>query len=273
MDHINKEYFELSELLLLDDLGVRHFAEVKQSLSVKEYFSKLHEFLNLAPNVSRAIGKFENREGNIPDRRSVNDMINLLDSIGCEKFVIDFHSILDAYENEGNWRLASTYARRVRDDFNDFCSRINDARCEKGVDGAMLLKEAIRILDEEKSGSKLLILAIDDSPVILRSVSVILGGEYKVITLTNPMEIEKVLHKHNPDLFLLDYQMPELDGFELIPLIRQFEEHKDTPIVFLTSAGTIDTLTTAIAMGAKDFIVKPFNPETLKEKISKCISS
>jgi putative two-component system response regulator len=84
--------------------------------------------------------------------------------------------------------------------------------------------------------------------------------------------LENVLKQVDPDLFLLDCQMPGLNGFELIPIIRGFEAHRDTPIIFLTSEGTIDNLTAAVGFGACDFIVKPFNPEQLLEKVEKHIA-
>jgi DNA-binding response OmpR family regulator len=65
--------------------------------------------------------------------------------------------------------------------------------------------------------------------------------------------------------------MPEMSGFELIPIIRGYEEHKETPIVFLTSEGTVDTLTVALGLGANDFIVKPFMPQQLLDKVAKHI--
>ena len=130
------------------------------------------------------------------------------------------------------------------------------------------LKESSKRLDEEEQNRKKIILAVDDSPVILKSVLSVLSDVYKVYTLPKPTELEKILQKLTPDLFLLDYQMPEINGFELIPIIRNFEEHKDTPIIILTSMGTDDTLTTAIALGASDFVVKPFQPDILREKIA-----
>ena len=126
-------------------------------------------------------------------------------------------------------------------------------------------------LDNEEHNRKKIILVIDDSPVILKSVSSVLSDMYKVYMLPKPTELQKVLQKLVPDLFLLDYQMPEINGFELIPIIRSFEEHKNTPIIFLTSMGTADILTTASALGASDFVVKPFEPDILREKIAKHI--
>jgi DNA-binding response OmpR family regulator len=65
--------------------------------------------------------------------------------------------------------------------------------------------------------------------------------------------------------------MPVLSGVDLIPIIRSFEEHKDTPIVFLTSESSIDNVSAAIALGACDFILKPFAADKLREKIAKHI--
>ena len=123
----------------------------------------------------------------------------------------------------------------------------------------------------ELKNSKPIILAVDDSSVILKAVSSILSDGYKVFTISKPTELEKVLQKLSPDLFLLDYKMPEINGFDLIPVIRSFEKHKSTPIIFLTSEGNFDNVTAAMALGACDFIVKPFKPDTLREKIVKHI--
>jgi DNA-binding response OmpR family regulator len=118
---------------------------------------------------------------------------------------------------------------------------------------------------------KLCILAVDDAPDVLQSIYFMLHDEYKVYTLPKPKMLENFLKKVKPDLFLLDYKMPELSGFDLVPIIRRFAEHKNTPIIFVTSEGTIDNLSVAIALGACDFIVKPFEPKVLCEKIAKCL--
>lgn len=129
----------------------------------------------------------------------------------------------------------------------------------------------IKRLDNEEALVKPVILAIDDSPVILKTVSSVLSNDYKVYTLPKPTELGKVLQKVTPDLFLIDYQMPELNGFDLVPIIRSFDGHKDTPIIFLTSEDTLDALNAAIALGSSDFIVKPYNSDLLRETIAKYI--
>ena len=116
-----------------------------------------------------------------------------------------------------------------------------------------------------------MILIIDDSPVILKTISLVLSDKYKVFTLAKPEMLGNMLEQITPELFLLDYKMPGITGFELIPIIRRHMEHKDTPIIFLTSAGTVDNVASAIMLGACDFIVKPAQPEILREKIAEHI--
>ena len=132
-----------------------------------------------------------------------------------------------------------------------------------------LIKNIENQLNPDKRGQvKPVILAIDDSPSILEGVNIALQDRYNVYTLPRPEAIQEVLKKVTPDLFLLDYQMPVLTGFDLVPIIRKIPVHEKTPIVFLTSEGTVDHLSVAVAIGACDFIVKPINPDLLRERIA-----
>jgi len=106
---------------------------------------------------------------------------------------------------------------------------------------------------EKEDESKPLILAVDDVPSMLRAIHYALKEKYKVFTLSNPKEVKDFLRKKTPELFLLDYNMPELNGFELVAIIREFPEHQETPIIFLTSDGTIDNLSVAVHLGACDY--------------------
>jgi PleD family two-component response regulator len=132
-------------------------------------------------------------------------------------------------------------------------------------------RNRIDLEDVEEADQKLLVLAIDDCPDILMAVSAALCDDYKVFKLPRSASLEDVLKKVTPDLFLLDYQMPELNGFDLIPIIRELDGHKETPIIMLTSAGTIDHVSVALGLGACDYVVKPFDRYVLHEKVAKHI--
>jgi DNA-binding response OmpR family regulator len=121
--------------------------------------------------------------------------------------------------------------------------------------------------DEEEKSDKPCILAVDDFSVMLRTIHETLKDKYKVYTLSKPEKLKAILQDVKPDLFLLDYNMPQVNGFDLVPVIRSFPEHQETPIIFLTAEGTTEQVTTAIQLGACDFIVKPFDVKSLREKI------
>jgi len=136
------------------------------------------------------------------------------------------------------------------------------------------LKEDLELcLDPEKRATvKPIILAVDDTPSILHAINSLLGEQYMVCTLpnaSNDQVIKELLKKIIPDLFLLDYNMPGLTGFELVPIIRSIQGHEDTPIVFLTSEKSMDHLTAAVGLGACDYIIKPIDEVILRKKMSK----
>lgn len=274
----HNESYDLSILLKGNDFNLRLVAKNEPFMTVDEYFFRLSNFIRLAPDVNRALFRFAAREPAIEDYRSLDNMIILLESLGCDRFTTSFHSLLNAYGQEGNWREAAVYAKQKMAEFDDFYSRVAEIQEPQRYDlshnlenRALSLNEFIKNYDREEANRRPVILAVDDSAAVLHAVQNVLSAEYTVLPLIKPMELTKVLQKTTPDLFLLDYKMPEINGFELVPIIRGFEEHKDTPVVFLTSDGTIDTVTAALGLGACDFVTKPFKPDILLEKIAKHI--
>ena len=265
--------FNLTVLLRSSDLNLRRVARDKKELTVGEYYKLLSEFLSLAPDVSDAIKEFAADDSGNKDWKSIKSIIVIFKEMGCYKYIHDLDAIRNAH-GKGDHKSAAIHAENIAQDFNTLYSQVNSAKMAKDpnnphVDSTIL--SCIEELDEKKSDHELVVLTVDDSPAILEAVSAVLSNEYKVFKLPKPTMLENVLKQVTPDLFLLDYQMPELNGFDLIPIIRGFEEHKDTPIIFLTSEGTVDNITAAVGLGACDFIVKPFVPDQLREKIAKHI--
>lgn len=113
------------------------------------------------------------------------------------------------------------------------------------------------------------ILAVDDVVSELRIIKAALHHKYKVHTISRPESVMDFLKIRHPDLIILDYLMPVHNGFELIGMIHEISDYKDTPIIMLTSAGTVDQVREAISLGACDFIVKPFKESELVEKVAK----
>jgi CheY-like chemotaxis protein len=278
--------FDLPTLLRLGDLDVRKVARNNVSLRVKDYFKILSKFIDHAPQAIEGLNMIARKSDDF-DFQSMVHVKDMLEDIGCFKFIPAIDDIIKAGKRHNN-DFAADCAKKFSDDLSGLHTRIVAAKeTEPSADDpdadnpdhknytasyeTHSLGKVLKLLEHEEATRKMRILAIDDAPVILKTISSILNDEYKVYGMTNPAMLEKFLRQVTPELFLLDYKMPELSGFDLVPIIRGFEEHKDTPIIFLTSMGTIDHVSAAFALGACDFIVKPFQGNILREKIAKYI--
>ncbi|MDR2692828.1 MAG: response regulator [Chitinispirillales bacterium] len=112
------------------------------------------------------------------------------------------------------------------------------------------------------------ILAVDDIPVTLNLLSAALTkAGYRVTGVTSGAAALDYVEKFVPNLFILDIEMPKMNGFELAVKLR--EAGQTAPMVFLTGNTTREYLLRAVKLGAVDFIVKPFNADGVTEKINR----
>lgn len=111
------------------------------------------------------------------------------------------------------------------------------------------------------------ILVVDDDPVNLSVIFGILNSRYKVYPLSSGEDALDFLAKQQPDLMLLDIEMPEMSGSELFEKIKNNPALSQIPVIFLT--GNIDTESEAEAFksGAADFIRKPVNDVILLARV------
>jgi CheY-like chemotaxis protein len=112
------------------------------------------------------------------------------------------------------------------------------------------------------------ILAVDDRPEILPFVSEALKNHYKVYGATSSKDAVKILESQTIDLFILDIEMPEMDGYELAQIIRKTPHYADTPIIFLTNNTSREHVKKALASGGSYMIAKPSSYETILSKVS-----
>jgi len=113
------------------------------------------------------------------------------------------------------------------------------------------------------------VLVVDDIASMLRTIHHALHDKYEVFLLSKSEVVIDFLHNNRPDLILMDYLMPVLNGFELIPQIRALPEYKEVPIIIVTTEGTFRNVSEAMTLGASDFIVKPFDPKELNYKVDR----
>lgn len=122
-----------------------------------------------------------------------------------------------------------------------------------------------------KINSPVKILLVDDLPENLFALEVILSNEnYLCVKANSGNEALKILlHQQDFAIILIDVQMPMMDGFETVELIRQIDKLKHVPIIFLTaSMDNSLQIFKGYQAGAVDYMIKPLSPEILKAKVA-----
>lgn len=110
-------------------------------------------------------------------------------------------------------------------------------------------------------------LIVDDSHVVRRLASKLL--EEIGFSCTEAADGQQALDacKQNmPDVMLLDWNMPVMNGIECIKILREFPGGRDIKVIFLTTHENREHMTEAMAAGADEYIIKPFDRDVLKNK-------
>lgn len=118
------------------------------------------------------------------------------------------------------------------------------------------------------------ILVVDDV-ASMRNVtkSILMVAEYtNVAQATDGVKALELLENETVDLIICDWEMPNMDGLELLIEIKKNEKLKDIPFLMLTSNTEKEKVNVAIKTGANDYVIKPIQPSALLEKISNCLS-
>lgn len=133
------------------------------------------------------------------------------------------------------------------------------------------VKEAAKDIDDyvKTNGRhvKKKILVVDDSGAVLRSVKGWLEDKYQVILANSGAMAIKYLAINRPDLVLLDYEMPVVDGSQVLEMIRTEKEFSDIPVIFLTSKNDKASIMKVMALKPEGYILKNTPPEQIKKEI------
>ena len=115
------------------------------------------------------------------------------------------------------------------------------------------------------------IVVVDDDAIILKNANMILTeAGFKVTCLKNGRLLIDYIRMNPTDIVLLDIRMPEMDGFETICALREWESKNSReaiPVIFLTANEDSDSEAKGLSLGAMDFIRKPFSSEALKIRV------
>lgn len=115
------------------------------------------------------------------------------------------------------------------------------------------------------------ILIVDDNKLNLTTAKAVLSSEYRVISVMRGQQALTFLNENACDLVLLDINMPEMDGFEVLENIRKIEHCRNLPVIFLTADGDVGTETRCFEAGAVDFIAKPFVSDVMRSRVGRAL--
>ena len=134
------------------------------------------------------------------------------------------------------------------------------------------VKEVVAELDEyiKEYGNvhKKKILVVDDSGAMLRSVKEWLEGRYQVILANSGAMAIKYLSTNRPDLVLLDYEMPVVNGKQVLEMIRTESEFSSIPVMFLTSKNDKETIRQVLDLKPEGYILKTTKPDQIIQMIN-----
>ena len=117
------------------------------------------------------------------------------------------------------------------------------------------------------------VLVVDDFATMRRIVKGVLKdlGFKNIVEADNGSSALKELSKEDFGLIVSDWNMPKMTGLDLLKAVRANDKYKDIPFIMVTAEGQKDNVLEAIKAGVSNYIVKPFTPETLREKLEKVL--
>jgi len=114
------------------------------------------------------------------------------------------------------------------------------------------------------------VMVVDDARVVRVSLSRIMKPlGFDVIKCEDGQQALEAIEK-NPDvcLILLDWHMPVMNGYDFLVRLREMPEHKSSPLVMMvTTEANMDSMVKALSAGADEYIMKPFDPDMIKNKL------
>ena len=110
-------------------------------------------------------------------------------------------------------------------------------------------------------------LVVDDSSVVRKVLSKIITElGFKTSQAENGQAALDACNEALPDVVLLDWNMPVMNGMQFFENFLEIEDHEDTRVIFCTTENELDKISEAIAKGADEYIMKPFDKDILEEK-------
>jgi CheY-like chemotaxis protein len=122
-------------------------------------------------------------------------------------------------------------------------------------------------------GASLRVLVVDDDEDLRMLVRLVMQrGGHVVLEAPDGEQGLLILEREQPDLVLLDLNMPGIGGFEVLQRLRAQEQFRRLPVVVLTTRGNEESIHISFRLGATDFLAKPFSPPQLDARARACFA-
>ena len=130
----------------------------------------------------------------------------------------------------------------------------------------------IEILAQKGRRDRIHVLVVDDNAILLRSLKTILQQEYRVTLAKTGEGALKAISKEVPDVVILDYEMPEMNGYEVLKRIREDENTRNLKVIFLTGVSDRQHIAEVMKLDPSGYLLKPVNNKTLFSAIEATVA-
>lgn len=135
------------------------------------------------------------------------------------------------------------------------------------IDVKEVAKVVSEYIKENGSRNRKKILVVDDSGAMLRNVKAWLEDKYQVVLANSGAMAIKYLSRDLPDLILLDYEMPIVDGKQVLEMIRAEMDFQSVPVIFLTSKNDKESVSSVLALKPEGYLLKTMKPAEIVEAV------
>jgi len=252
----------IARLLDISELKLAGKIEKMGDDELEKYLQLLNTFTENFPEQEEAVNEALRTKDNDAFIKKLSEIKDILEKIYAEEMAQDCAKQINS--------IGTTSPEKTEAYMHYFLSSLSMLSIDIQMAGQKTTAPApsTEKTPEDKLRTGIRILAVDDTAFFLTILKKILSDTRYILTcVSSGRDALKYLEKHQPDIFLLDIEMPGMDGYELAVKIK--ESGQKAPIIFLTGNAKKEHLAKAVKSGAVDFIIKPINKDVLITKIHK----
>ena len=233
---IENALLHLGNVSLVEDMIVDYTKQSKKDTNkLDAYYKSITDNIDMSDNLRQymvLVHSMKNSAAMI-GAITISELAKLLEYAARDERVdtlTHLHSVFIEENDKLIERLELSYADKINASDKAFDSDNNIS------DNNILSVDIQNMTDEDADKLNKSVLVIDDSSSMLSSIKALLSDKYKVVIVPGGKQGVRYLSKKKPDIILLDYLMPEMDGVQTLEEIRKLPDCSDIPVLFLTGA-------------------------------------